>query len=55
MDQQLDQIVIHGVLLPLQTKLLSLLEQRVYNPDKAKKDWFEIYFTKFVLLSYAAV
>ncbi len=49
MDQQLDQIVIHTILVPLQNGLLRGLEKKVYG--RKREDWFEIYLTIFILMS----
>lgn len=51
MDQQLDQIVIQGVLRPVRTELLRDLQKAMYEEPKLK--WFEIYMASSVLLSNA--
>jgi hypothetical protein len=50
MDQQLDQIAICQVLVPIKKSLLSQLHEAVHEDSKAKKRWLEIYLTSFVLL-----
>jgi hypothetical protein len=51
MDQQLDQIVIREVLTPLKIYILKELHSRMENREKAKRYWFEIFLTIFVLLN----
>jgi hypothetical protein len=53
MDQQLDQIVIRYLLTPLRDYILTKLHSRLESREKAKKHWFEIYLTMFVLLNNA--
>jgi hypothetical protein len=49
MDTQLDQIVIQYILVPLRSKILTELQDKIkaYRPDT----WFEMYLTLFTLLS----
>lgn len=49
MDQQLNQMVIQGILAPLEEKLLHQLNQKIYDHQKAKENWLEIYLTIFLL------
>lgn len=49
MDMQLDQIVIRGVLMPLRTKLLQELQEKIYSYERG--NWFSIFLTTFILLS----
>jgi hypothetical protein len=53
MDQQLDQIVIRHVLTPLRDYVLKELSTRLGSRETAKKYFFEIYLTIFVLLNNA--
>jgi len=53
MDQQLDQIVIQHILTPLGKDVLAELHKKLESRKTAKKHWFEIYLTIFVLLSNA--
>ena len=55
MDQQLDQIAIHRVLVPTRNSLLSQLQDAMNEDIEAKKRWLEIYLTSFVLLHNCSV
>lgn len=55
MDQQLDDIVIRWTLVPLEEKLLRQLNQKIYDHQKAKENWLEIYLTIFLLLNNTEV
>lgn len=53
MDQQLDQIVIRHVLIPLRDFVLKELNTRLESRETAKRHFFEIYLAIFVLLNNA--
>ena len=53
MDQQLDQVVIREVLVPLKNDLLNALKEKVYAENDRKLHAFELYLTFFILMNNA--
>ncbi|KAK5632162.1 hypothetical protein RRF57_007876 [Xylaria bambusicola] len=53
MDTQLDEIAIKHVLIPLKSKVLSLLKEKVL--EKNKKNWYEIFLATFIILHNSEV
>ena len=50
MDQQLlDQIIIREILIPWRGSLLRELDRKIYDHEKARENWFEVYLTIFIL------
>ncbi|RYP44897.1 hypothetical protein DL768_008692 [Monosporascus sp. mg162] len=53
MDTQLDEIAIKHVLIPLKSKLLRLLKEKVL--EKKKENWYEIFIASFIILHNSEV
>lgn len=51
MDQQLDQIVIRRILVPMKEELLKHLTNAIHDDRDSKNRWIEIFLTTFVLLN----
>ncbi|KAJ8130638.1 hypothetical protein O1611_g2985 [Lasiodiplodia mahajangana] len=53
MDTQLDEITIRHVLIPLKSKVMCLLKNKML--EKKKKNWYEIFLATFIILHNSEV
>lgn len=53
MDTQLDEIALKHVLIPLKSKVLHLLKDKVL--EKKKENWYEIFLASFIVLHSSEV